>query len=137
LGSSINETALFEPGLTVISSDGGAVKFTTGASFQTVGGGQSVQTFVPANGTVTLVASPSFPYLFVKWSGVDGGNSNRVTVNLNAPIQVEAVFAPSYMFVIGIPAAVFGSALTVYLARRPIMESGRNLIRNLKEALSS
>jgi len=135
--SGINETAQFAPKLTVISSNGGSVKFTTGTAFQSVNAGQSVQTFVAANGTVTLQASSSFPYLFVKWSGVDGGNSNRVTVNLNAPTQIEAVFAPSYVDLIGIPGAVFASALTLYLARRPILSSGRQVVRDIKDALSS
>jgi hypothetical protein len=134
--SSVNETARFDPALTVISQNGGSVKYTTGTSFQSVGAGQSVQTFVPGNGTVTLLASASFPFSFVKWSGVDGGNSNRITVNLNAPTQIEAVFAPSYMAVLGIPVAVLASALTMYLARRPLLASGRQFIRNVKEAFS-
>jgi hypothetical protein len=134
--SSISETAQFDPRLTVISSNGGSVKFTTGSSFQTLGGGQSVQTFIPANGTVTLQATAAFPYSFVKWVGVDGGSSSRLTVNVNAPTQIQAVFEPSYTDIIGIPLAVFVSALTMYLARGPLVDSGREVIRNLRRAFS-
>jgi len=135
--SSFNETAQFYPGLTVASSKGGSVKYTTGGPFQNVAGGQSVQTFVQGNGSVTLQASPSFLFKFVKWSGVESANANRLTLRLNAPTQVEAVFALDYLIVIGIPAVVFGCAVAVYLARRRISASGRHLIRSLKEATSS
>jgi hypothetical protein len=134
--SIVNETVQFDPGLTVISSNGGSVKYVAGTSVQSLGGGQSVQTFVPVNGSVTLQARATFPYQFVRWSGVDATTSSRLTLNLNAPTQVEAIFAPSYADVIGIPAAVFVSGLTTYIVRRPILASGRHFIRQVKEAIS-
>jgi hypothetical protein len=128
----MNETAQFYPGLTIISSNGGTVKYTTGASVQSIGGGRSVQTFVPTKGQVTLEARPSFPYQFVQWIGASGENSSPMSLSVTAPTVIQAVFAPSYIDLIGLPAAVFASALTIYLARHAILGSGRQVIRNLR-----
>jgi Divergent InlB B-repeat domain len=132
VASPMNETAVFEPGLTIVSSSGGSVKYTTGASVDGVGPGRSVQTFVPGKGQVTLEAHASFPYQFVKWTGVEGQGSSLLTLNVNDPTVIQATFAPSYLDLIGLPALVFASATTLYLTRHLLMASGRQVLRNFR-----
>jgi len=134
--SAANETAQFEPGLTIVSSNGGSVKYTTGPSVQNVGPGRSVQTFVTGNGQVTLEAHASFPFQFVTWSGIDGNSSDPLSLSVNAPTVIQAVFAPSYMDLIGFPAAVFASCLTIYLARHVLLATGRQALRNVRRGRS-
>jgi len=108
------------------------VKYTTGASVQSISGGRSVQTFVPTKGLVTLEARPSFPYSFVQWTGLKGDNSSPTSLSITSPTVIQAVFAPSYVDLIGLPGAVFASALSVYLARSAILGSGKQILRNLR-----
>jgi len=130
--SPMNETAVFEPSLTIISSNGGSVKYTTGPSVQSISAGRSVQAFVPGKGQVTLQAHASFPYQFVTWTGVPSGSSDLLSLNVNAPTVIQAVFAPSYIDLIGLPAAVFASCLTIYLARHLVFASVRQALSSLK-----
>jgi len=130
--SAMNETAQFEPGLTIISSNGGSVRYTTGPSVQSINPGQSVQTFVTGNGQVTLEAHASFPYQFVKWTGIDTNTSDPLSLSVSAPMVIQAVFAPNYLDLIGLPAAVFAICLTIYLARHLILASWRQVLQNLK-----
>ena len=132
VASAVNETAQFEPSLTIISSNGGDVKYSTGPSVQSIAAGRSAQTYVGANGTVTLQAHASFPYQFVKWSGIDANTSDPLTLSVKAPTVIQAVFAPSYMDLIGFPAAVFASCLTIYLARHVLLATGRQALRNVR-----
>jgi Divergent InlB B-repeat domain len=134
--STINETAQFEPSLTVISSNGGSVRFTTGPSVQSVSAGRSAQTFVTGDGKVTLEAHASFPYQFVTWSGIDSNSSDPLSLSVSAPTTIQAVFAPSYMDIIGLPAAVFASCLTIYLARHFLLASGKQALRNMRRGRS-
>jgi len=131
--SALNETAQFEPSLTIVSSNGGSVRYTTGPSVQGIGAGRSAQTFVTGNGKVTLEAKASFPYQFVGWSGIDSNSSDPLSLKVSAPMVIQAVFAPNYLDLIGLPAAVFVSCLTIYLARHFILSSGKQVLRNLKE----
>jgi len=130
--SPVNETAQFEPSLTIISSNGGSVKYTTGPSVQSIGAGRSAQTYVAANGTVTLQAKASFPYQFVKWSGVDANSSDPLSLSVRAPTTIQAVFAPSYVDLVGLPGLVLASGLSMYLGRHFVLASGRQVMRNLR-----
>ena len=130
--SPVNETAQFEPSLTIISSNGGSVKYTTGPSVQSIGAGRSAQAYVAANGTVTLQAHALFPYQFVKWSGVEGNASDPLSLSVSAPTVIQAVFAPSYVDLVGLPGLVFASGLSMYLGRHFVLASGRQVLRNLR-----
>lgn len=132
LRSSVNETAQFDPSLTIISSNGGSVKYTTGPSVQSIDSGRSAQTYVAGDSNVTLEAHASFPFQFVKWSGIDANTSDPLSLSVTAPTVIQAIFAPSYLDLIGLPTAVFASCLTVYLARHSILASGKQLLRNLR-----
>jgi len=129
--SPVNETAQFDPSLTIVSSNGGSVKYTTGPSVQSIDSGRSAQTYVVGGGKVTLQAHASFPYVFVKWSGIDSNSSDPLSLNVTAPTVIQAVFAPSYIDLIGLPVLVLVCCLSIYLTRHVIAATGRQVLRNL------
>jgi hypothetical protein len=116
----VNETAVFEPGLTVRAESGLTVEVTYAGGGYTVAEGSTRILYVPLNATVTLTAKPaSFLYAFGGWGGAASGSSQTATLVVQGPESVSASSTYSSGAVAALGAAVVATAvLVVYLARR-------------------
>jgi hypothetical protein len=99
---------------TILTINGQAV---TTASVNLPGGSVSVSPALKSNGkyaknaVVTLSASPTSGYDWLKWSGTDSNNVNPTTVTMSADKQVTVVFETRVSLIIN-NALVIGSTVT-------------------------
>ena len=95
LSGPANETAVFYPGITMISSGGGAIVYEVGSLTGNVTGSQVV--YLPLGENVSLKATPAaFDYIFVDWSQSVTGTSPQTFIVPRSPESVTANFALDY-----------------------------------------
>jgi len=122
LSGPVNETAVFEPGLTVSAGSGLDVYVNyTGAARGTVVSGSTVTLYVPLGATATLTAKPAiFLYAFGGWNGAASGSAPTATVVVQGPVSVIASSTFSLEAIAAFGAAVVAASATLalYLVRR-------------------
>ena len=64
----------------------------------------------PSNSVVTVTATPSANWLFDHWTGDASGNQNPLSVTMNGPRSVQAVFMDTYPVTVSTPG---GGSVTV------------------------
>lgn len=125
-----NETAIFFPGLTIVASNQGSVKYSYGTIGGTVPGGSNVTIYPPPNRNVTLTAMPATVSIkFQGWTGGVVGTQlpSELAYSLQAPISIEspaivhATFATDYTDIRTFALAslgIFAAACFVFIVRR-------------------
>jgi hypothetical protein len=115
LSGSANETAVFYPGITMISSGGGTISYEVGSLTGNVTGSQVV--YLPLGGNVSLKATPAaFDYIFVGWSQSVRGTSPQTFIVARSPASVTANFALDYSDITVVGMAIpFVVVLAVYI----------------------
>jgi hypothetical protein len=115
------EVAVFYPGLSIIVSGGGSVKYTAMGLNGNVSRGQNV-VYVPLGSNVTLRAIPAvFDIVFQGWSEAASGRAAETSLVVGGPVTVGASFGLDYadLSIIGatIP-CVMVLAVYVFVVRR-------------------
>ena len=125
-----NETAIFFPGLTIVTSDQGSVGYSYGTISGTVPAGSNATIYPPPGRNVTLTAMPATVSIkFEGWTGEVVGTQlpSALAFNLQAPISIEspavvhASFATDFTdirtFALA-SLAIFAAACFVFVVRR-------------------
>ena len=90
---SINETAVFYPGLNLGVESGGSVTYSYGSTLEHTSQGQQVL-YVPPGTNVTLIANPSSAfYSFGGWAITHASGMSTIWIVVNAPTTIEATFS--------------------------------------------
>jgi len=125
-----NETAIFFPGLTIVSGNQGSVGYSYGTIGGTVRAGANATIYPPPGRNVTLTAMPATVSIkFVGWTGEVVGTQlpSALAYNLQAPLSIEspavvhATFATDYTDIRTFALAslgIFGAACFVFIVRR-------------------
>ncbi len=111
----ISETAILYPGLTVTSGAGGSVSYSYGGVGGIVPAGSSRTLYVPVGTIVTIIASPSSTYTFVRWTGAASGNRSSVNVTVAGPAQVAADFSLTASAALAFYSAIAAVAIIIAL----------------------
>ena len=122
VSSAINETAVFDPGLTIEAGAGGSVSYAYGNASGLVAAGTTAVVYLPNGTRVTLTAAGDLLDSFTGWQGNATGNGPSVMLLLDGPESVRASFALSTTGVLAvgsIPAIlVVAAVLAVLFLRR-------------------
>jgi hypothetical protein len=125
-----NETAIFFPGLTIVSGDQGSVGYSYGTINGTVLAGSNATIYPPPGRNVTLTAMPATVSIkFDGWTGEVVGTQlpSALAYNLQAPVSIEspavvhATFATDFTDIRTFALAslgIFGAACFVFIVRR-------------------
>jgi hypothetical protein len=118
------ESAVFYPGLSVVSSSMGSVSYGSASLSGEVGSSSNKTLFVPSGSTVQLTASPAlFLFKFVGWSGATSSGQAEVSTVVNSPESLQATFSIDWInmsILIAIILVAVGIVLwRVLLTRRP------------------
>ena len=107
LNSPISEVATFYPGLTISSGQGGSVDYSFSGKVGMIRSGDSATIFVPPLTEVSLSApSSSFLDLFTSWQGAINSGRESVTIQVDSPQTIRAIFGFNYLIVILVVIAV-------------------------------
>jgi hypothetical protein len=94
----IFESAMFYPGLSVVSSSFGSVSYSSASLAGKVGGASNRTLFVPLGSTVQLAASPAFfLFKFDGWSGATSSSETGVSVVVNSAESLQASFSINWV----------------------------------------
>ena len=114
----INETATFDPGVRLVSGQGGSVSYVLGATTGTVGPGESVVVYAPAGTRLILAAQPSLLQTLSEWTGSVNGSESTASFALQSPSQVSATFGIDFLQVGGIAIGGLAVLAVIYAAVR-------------------
>jgi hypothetical protein len=96
LAGPANETADFDPGVSLDVGQGGAISYLLGATTGTVGPGSSAVLYAPAGTQLVLVAQPSILQSLTGWTGSVNSSEGSVSLVLQSPSQVVASFGLNF-----------------------------------------
>jgi len=125
-----NETAIFFPGLTMITNDQGSVAYSYGTISGTVPAGSNATIYPPPGRNVTLTAMPATVSIkFDGWTGEVVGTQlpSALAYDLRAPVAIEspavvhATFSTDYTDIRTFALAslgIFAAACFVFIVRR-------------------
>jgi len=119
-GAPANETAIFYPGISVVSSGPSAVSYTDGSVAGTVAGNSRIVVYVPLDSELRLTAS-SIPFLtrFEGWAGADSSAGASASVSVTGPATVTASSGYDLLGTASLVLVVLVvSFVSVWLARR-------------------
>ena len=110
VSSPFTESAVFLPGLTITTSNGGTVSYSYGNTSGTVPQGSVKVLYVPEGTSITLNPEPLFLYSFGSWSP----QTVSSTITLTSPLSIRASFALNFTVVLA--AVVIGALILFALA---------------------
>jgi hypothetical protein len=119
--SPITETPIFDPSVTIESSNGGSISYAYAASTGMVSGGSISTISVAPNSTISLSATPSsFLYSFAGWSGFNTGKSSEVAVVVDSPLTMTSTFSFNYTIalIIAVVTALIVAIIVVFVRRK-------------------
>jgi hypothetical protein len=121
----VNQTAVFYPGLTIRVSGGGTVSYVGGGVKGSTSGTATI--YVPVGSSVSLTESPpSILYVFGGWGGPLTGTAQAQSVQPQGPVTVTANFVLDYQLIgVVIVVAALAAAGGVIAFRRKEKQAGQ------------
>jgi hypothetical protein len=125
-----NETAIFFPGLTLVTDSQGSVAYSYGTINGTVPAGSNATIYPPPGRSVILTAIPNAVVIkFLGWTGTVAGGQVptapaydlQTSVSIQSPAVLHAAFGTDYTDIRTFALAslgIFGAACFVFVVRR-------------------